>query len=132
MRRVLPLGLLAVLVIAVSACGGEVQQGSKARLLPEVRQELSPGEYRSEEFEPSLSFRVDEGWSTSPPELSDALLITRGGTGGLGFASAREVYKSTKTGMPDVVEAPEDMVGWFQHHPYLRTGEPEPVTVGGI
>jgi hypothetical protein len=30
-----------------------------------------------------------------------------------------------------VVEAPEDLVGWLQHHPYLRTSKPEPVTVGG-
>jgi hypothetical protein len=24
------------------------------------------------------------------------------------------------------------MVGWFQHHPYLHTSTPEPVTVGGV
>ena len=24
------------------------------------------------------------------------------------------------------------MVGWFQHHPYLRTDKPKPVTVGGV
>jgi hypothetical protein len=24
------------------------------------------------------------------------------------------------------------MVGWFQHHPYLQTEKPEPVTVGGV
>jgi hypothetical protein len=31
-----------------------------------------------------------------------------------------------------VVEAPKDMVAWFQHHPYLQTSKPEPVTVGGV
>jgi hypothetical protein len=31
-----------------------------------------------------------------------------------------------------VVDAPEDMVGWFQQHPYLQTSKPEPVTVGGV
>lgn len=132
---VLPVGLLvALLVFAVSACGGDEQrQESKARPLPEERQALRPSTYSSEEFEPSLSFRVGEGWSTSPPEMSDALLLTRGHeTGGLGFANAHEVYKPTKTGRPDVVEAPEDMVGWFQKHPYLQTDEPEPVTVGGV
>jgi hypothetical protein len=30
------------------------------------------------------------------------------------------------------VEAPKDMVGWFQHHPYLQSDKPEPVTVGGV
>ncbi len=27
--------------------------------------------------------------------------------------------------------APEDVAGWFQEHPYLKTSEPEAVTVGG-
>ncbi len=36
------------------------------------------------------------------------------------------------SGTPNVVDAPEDMVGWFQHHPYLQTDEPESVTVGGV
>jgi hypothetical protein len=49
--------------------------------------------------------------------------------GYLRFANIKEVYKP---GTQDVVEAPEDLVGWFQHHPDLKTGEPEPITVGGI
>jgi hypothetical protein len=31
-----------------------------------------------------------------------------------------------------VVDAPKDMVGWFQQHPYLQTSKPEPVRVGGV
>jgi len=31
-----------------------------------------------------------------------------------------------------VVDAPKDMVGWLQQHPYLQTSKPEPVTVGGV
>ena len=31
-----------------------------------------------------------------------------------------------------MVDAPKDMVGWFQQHPYLQTSEPEPVRVGGV
>ncbi len=50
----------------------------------------------------------------------------------LGFVNPQEVYKPTKTGLPNVVEAPEDMVGWFQHHPYLQTSKPEPATIGGV
>ena len=135
-RRPPRLGLLVTLVVlALSACGGgEKQQEFKPQPLPEEQQELRPGVYGSEEFKPSLSFRVGEGWSNSPPEASDALLLqlTRDETVGLGFVNAQEVYKPTKTGTPNVVEAPEDMVGWFQQHPYLRTSEPEPVTVGGV
>jgi hypothetical protein len=132
-RRPPRLGLLVTLVVsALSACGGEKQQQFKPQPLPEDQQELRPSVYGSEEFKPSLSFRVGEGWSTSPPEASDALLLTREETVGLGFVNAQEVYKPTKSGTPTVAEAPEDMVGWFQQHPYLQTDKPEPVTVGGV
>jgi len=135
-RQALRLGLLVALaVLAMSACGGDKQQESRPRPLPEDPKALRPGEYRSEEFKPSLSFRVGEGWSTSPPEFSDDLLLTRGERGetmGIGFVNAQEVYKPTRTGTGNVVDAPEDMVGWFQQHPHLKTSKPEPVTVGGV
>jgi hypothetical protein len=50
----------------------------------------------------------------------------------LGFTNAPEVYKPTRTGTGNVVDAPEDLVGWFQQHPHLKTSKPEPVTVGGV
>src|ERR671912_650646 len=100
-RQALRLGLLVTLVVlALSACGGEKQQEFKPQPLPEDQQELRPGVYGSEEFEPSLSFRVGEGWSTSPPEASDALFIVHGETTGIGFVNAQEVFKPTRTGTP--------------------------------
>jgi hypothetical protein len=131
--RVLSLGLLVVLVVlALSACGGD-EKKAKARPLPEEPKALRPGTYRSEEFKPSLSFRVGKGWSSSPLESSDDLSIVHGGeTTGIGFVNAQKVYEPTKTGTPNVVEAPEDMVGWFQQHPYLQTDKPKPATVGGV
>jgi hypothetical protein len=133
LRRALRLGLVVTLaVLALSACGGgEKQQEFKPQLLPE-EQQLRPGVYRSEEFEPSLTFRVGEGWKTAPPEMFDVLMLTRGEVGGLGFVNAQEVYEGTKTGLPVVVEAPEDVVGWFRRHPYLDTSTPQPVMVGGV
>ena len=132
-RRALGLGLLAMLVLLVtSACGGGKKE-SKARPLPEVEKALRPGTYRSEEFKPSLSFHVGKGWSSSPlEEASDFLAITRGQTAGMNFSNAQEVYKPTKTGSANMVDAPKDMVGWLQRHPYLKTSNPEPVTVGGV
>ena len=138
-RLVSRLGLLLTLVVlALVACeADEWQQESKPRPLPEDPQALRPDEYRSEEFEPSLSFRVGEGWTNPPLEASDNLSLEweeTGGeaTGALSFANVQEVYKPTKTGTPNVVVAPKDMVGWFQQHPYLQTDKPEPVTVGGV
>src|SRR5918995_1302113 len=130
--RVLSLGLLVVVVVlALSACGGE-EKKAKARPLPEDPKALRPGIYRSEEFKPSLSFRVGKGWSSAPLEASDVLVIAQGETKVIGFVKPQEVYKPTRTGTPNVVDAPEDMVGWFQQHPYLQTDKPEPVTVGGV
>jgi hypothetical protein len=131
--RVISLGLLVVLlVLALSACGGD-EKKAKARPLPEKPKALRPGTYRSEEFKPSLSFHVGKGWSSSPvEEASDVLEITRGQTAGLNFANVQEVYKPTTTGSAIVVDAPKDMVGWFQQHPYLQTSKPEPVRVGGV
>src|SRR5215208_3872781 len=131
--RVLSLGLLVVLVVlALSACGAD-EKKAKARPLPEEPKALRPGTYRSEEFKPSLSFHVGKGWSSTPfPEASDVLEITLGQTAGLTFVNVQEVYKPTKTGGPNVVDAPEDMVGWLQQHPYLQTSKPEPVRVGGV
>ena len=58
-KQALRLGLLATLVVlAVNACGGGQEQADRPRPLPEDTQTLSPGEYRSEEFKPSLSFRA--------------------------------------------------------------------------
>src|SRR5215211_7013010 len=131
--RVLSLGLLVVLIVlALSACGGD-EKKAKARPLPEDPKTLRPGTYRSEEFKPSLSFHVGKGWSSSPlEEASDFLEIARGQTAGLNFTNVQEVYKPTKTGSANVVDAPKDMVGWLQQHPYLQTSKPEPVRVGGV
>jgi hypothetical protein len=55
-----------------------------------------------------------------------------GEIGRLAFSNVQKVYKPTKTDTTKVVEVPEDLVGWFEHHPYLQTDKPEPVTVGGV
>jgi hypothetical protein len=124
--------LLAFCALALGGCGAPDEE-AKPRPLPEELRELRPGEYRSDEFEPPFSFRVGEGWTNEAPEMSDALFLTRGHERWLGFASVQEVfiYNPTKTSSPNVVEAPEDMVGWFMRHPHLRTSEPEWVKVGG-
>ncbi len=61
---------MAFVALAVGACGA-LDEEAKPRPLPEERRELSPGDYRTDEFEPPFSFRVGEGWSTAPPEAYD-------------------------------------------------------------
>src|SRR5918994_5555680 len=134
-RRALGLVMLAALVVvALAACGG-TEKEAKPRPLPEDDKALQPGEYRSEEFEPSLSFRVGDGWTNVPPESSEFLAIQRGVMGRVYFFRFKEVYEPARMGMPNVEEAPKDPKGWVawgRHHPYLRTSEPEQVEVGGV
>ena len=139
MRLALGVGVFVVMTLAlVTGCGSgsSQEEEAKARPLPEQPKELRPGEYRSEEFKPSVSFRVGEGWLTSPPETSDVLQMQWGETTGLAFTRVQEVYKPilkpAKTTTPTLVKAPEDLVGWYQRHPYLKTTKPEPATVGGV
>lgn len=124
--------LAVMLIITVSACAGGEEQASKPRPLPEYEKALRPGVYRSEEFKPSFSFMIGKGWTTSPPETPRLLHIQWEHKGGIGFLKFQQVYEPTRTGTPKAVQAPEDMLGWFQQHPYLRTSTPEPATVGGV
>jgi hypothetical protein len=136
-RRALRLGLvvtLAVLVLSACGGGGSAQGQAKARPLPEEPQALRPGQYHSVKFEPSLSFRVGKGWLNTEPQLPDFIEVGQpvgqpGEEGWITFVNVKEV---NKPGTLKVVEAPKDLVRWFQDHPLLQTSKPEPVTVGGI
>jgi hypothetical protein len=131
--QALGVGLLLMLVIlALSACGGAGgQEEAKARPLPlyPTAKALRPGEYHSVKFKPALSFEVSKGWSNAEEQLSDYINLEQGDIGNLQFANVKEVYKP---GTTNVVEAPKDLLGWLQHHPYLKTSKPQQVTVGGV
>src|SRR5215203_2835391 len=133
----LVVGLLAtLLVLALSACGGAGAGGQdedKARSLPlyPTGNALRPGEYHSVKFKPPLSFEVGKGWSNTTNQLSEYIeLGQQGETGFLTFANVKEVHKPGTT--DEVVDAPKDLVGWLEHHPYLKTSKPQPATLGGV
>src|SRR5215203_1826649 len=120
------------LVLALGACGaGGAKEEAKARSLPlyPTAKALRPGEYHTVKFKPPLSFKVGKGWSNSENQLSDYINLEQGDIGNLQFANVKEVFKP---GTTNVVEAPKDLLGWLQHHPYLKTSKPQQVTVGGV
>jgi hypothetical protein len=150
LRALLATGVLVALVaLALSSCGGGASgagssgggehQHAKARPLPDKEfKALAPGEYHSEEFKPAFSFRVGNGWQTPDAEIKeepDRLILEsteeeKGGTL-LIFRNPPEAYDPRKHKWVNV-NSYEDILSWFQHHPYLKTSKPEPVTVGGV
>src|SRR5215218_3460030 len=149
MKYAFKLGLVT-LALTVSACGSggaehqQVQAQAKGRPLPKYERAVLPaGRYHTTEFEPSLSFRIrGDDWrfegpsgTLGDPERSDHLFFEKVPEGEIAFFNLRKlkgVYKPRgPTGATEPVPAPDQLVGWFRHHPYLKTSEPEPATVGG-
>ena len=150
--RTLKLGLLvAFIVLALSACGGgggqpqqeeaaqqrernpQPQQQAKARKFPEYG-ELRPGKYVTDKFEPAFSFRVvGEGWVVRVGSEPDLVEMSQGVAGPiLAFLRADQVFNPSKVRELDSMPAPEDLVAWLQHHPYLQTDDPQPAAIGGV
>jgi hypothetical protein len=118
--------------------GRGAREMTKARTMSDEGA-LSPGRYSTgEEFEPSFSFELGEGWRALPASGSYSLklgYITLGTDVAEGkalrFLNVQKVYEPREED-GEVEPAPEDLVGWFQRHPYLSTDEPEPVDIGGV
>ena len=139
--------LMALVALVLNACGGgasgaggssggEHHQQAKARPLPHEKA-LRPGEYHSVKFKPAFSFHVGKGWRTSSDltEAPDRLIIAegkevKGFLNLLIFRNVHEVYDARSHKWVDV-DSSEELLSWFQHHPYLKAGKPQPVTVGG-
>jgi hypothetical protein len=139
MRRLIWLATVALITLAVSACGGgaggEQQQQPTARPLPESSQDLRPGEYRAEPFKPALTFIVGKGWALECPAGDDNVCLLPPGKQTLfKFLNVDEVYKPSELidMSGETTPPPADLVRWFEQHPYLQTDRPQPVTVGGI
>ena len=135
-RQILGLALLVTLIgLALSACGGD-QEEAKARPLPEGPKALRPGEYRSVEFKPSLSFRVGEGWEVSELQQKPYFDILHEYQGGDYFVAISFNNPPPEVNDPrhpnKLVSAPKAGVYWFEEHSYLKTSSPQPTSVGGV
>jgi hypothetical protein len=132
-RQTLRLALLGMLVVlTVSSCEGG---GHKARAIPE-KGPLSAGRYSTQEFEPSFSFELGEGWHIWYPEepYSVELAEGEGNDKQLTFYKVQEVFEPRKDEGEVYFElspAPNDLIAWFQRHPYVDTSEGKPVHIGG-
>jgi hypothetical protein len=149
--------LVALSALIMSACGGGAAGGgehqqARGHHLPKYEQASLPeGRYHTTEFKPALSFRITgENWrfegpsaTLGDPEHPDYLFFEKIPEAEIAFFNLRKVegiYKPKGQNRPipegsgamESVPAPDELVAWFQRHPYLKTSEPEPATVGGV
>ena len=137
--RITILILFAVVVVSAGACGAG---GSTARdhgdattartgELPEPGS-IPEGKYATEEFEPAFSFEIEErGWQMPFPEEQNSLGIgTRSSS--IVFLNVPRVYDPNELRQETQEPAPEDMVAWIKHHPWLEASTPRPASVGGV
>jgi class 3 adenylate cyclase/tRNA A-37 threonylcarbamoyl transferase component Bud32 len=147
LRRRLMLVALALLVVVAGVVGVVAVNGSgrsagnaPVRTLPSTaKSSLEPGEYRTDEFRPSFSFAVDEGWITVAAEQSNALEMELAGAEGhrrppiLGFYTPQEIADPRDPTGNTVLPAPDSVDGWvtlLQERPNLVPGKLVPVKVG--
>ena len=86
--------------------------------------------YVTDGFKPTFSFETGgKGWTLDAPEAPHALLLHNYGL----YVDVLNLNDVTVIDPSDAdrVPAPEDMVGWYQQHPYLDTEKPKPVSIGG-
>jgi hypothetical protein len=132
----LRLGLLVAGVLAVCACGGGGQEDAQARTIPE-KGPLSADRYSTQEFEPSFSFELGEGWHVWYPEepYSVELAEGEGNDKQLAFYKIQEVFEPREDDGEVYFEArpaPDDPIAWFKRHPYIDTDETKSVRIGGV
>jgi len=138
--------LLIVLMLVTSACGGARAQARKITESPynNEAKSIPAGRYASDEFRPTMSFRLGEGWRTGPAsedsygallETSHNLtLSTFSGPGSsfLEFLVVPKVYKVVSSYEAKTQPAPKDILSWLENNPNLDTKKPEPVSIGGL
>lgn len=141
--RTIVVVLFAGVVCIASACSAQDSSAPKAedetnpstesKALPE-KGSIPAGEYTTEEFEPSLSFRLEgQGWKILPPSSRDALFILKDSPLGLlGFLHISRIFDEEELSKETQKPAPDDLVAWIEHHPYLDASRPEQAPIGGV
>jgi uncharacterized protein YjbI with pentapeptide repeats len=100
---------------------------------------LPAGEFAADEFKPTLSLRLSDGWGFGN-ETPDGLFLALVGSslrsqGELNFSSHIDhVFDPSNPSEQTKVSAPENVsewASWFREHPNLDTSKPVSVRVGG-
>jgi hypothetical protein len=131
---------IAFVILTACACTGGAsspgellgKQSSTTAATRSTREDIPAGEYTTKNFEPTLSFTVDEGWQLGFPDLRYVVDLEQGRSSGIDFMKVRYVYDANNPLHSETNPAPDDMVAWLQQHPYLDAKRPQPVAIGGV
>src|SRR4028119_891309 len=123
-------GIFAVVILLIAVVG--IISASRPNYVQYSSVPFTAGErYLTDKFEPAFSFEtVGEGWALDGPEAPYVVALQGRGLN-IDFSNIEDFMVFEPSGT-DKVPAPEDMVVWYQEHPYLDTEEAEPVSVGGV
>lgn len=127
-----------LLLVVVALISGAVGRNT----MPDGEYLRAGERYLTDEFQPAFSFKaVGEDLLWFPDfEAAYVLALRIGYTarareiGAIDFVNVEDFVvfdPSEPPGEADSRPAPEDMVAWYQQHPYLDTEAPEPVSIGG-
>ncbi len=126
-----PVALATLAVIVLAACNA----GSSPA--PTGPQPLDPGTYRSQVFQPAVTFTLPAGWWI-PSDTSDYLGLMPVSSDIIGVHLFRDPLPASQTldcpvsPEPGVGTAALAMVTWMRGLPGLVTTNPKPITVGGL
>ncbi len=98
-------------------------------LLPISAGLLPAGAYTTTAFQPTLHFRLADGWNSLFPDDPDEIAFDAAdGTGFMAITRVSKVVDAKGT-----VPVPDDIIGWLAANPHFTwSGAPVPVTIGGV
>jgi hypothetical protein len=129
---------------ATTGSAGDSRETTERVRTMAKRGTLSPGRYSTAKtFEPPFFVEVGRGWRVLPAPGPYSLRLGYLAPGrevaegkALRFLNVQEVFEPAgeRSGEPtfEARPAPEELVSWFQRHPYLKVDQPEPAETGGV
>lgn len=97
---------------------------------------LSPGTYAATRFTPQFTIEfANRNWQVIEGNAPNLVIfaVGRGSTDELPFL---DLVRPLNVFDPDdarrFLPVPDDLVAWLRQHPYVKTGAPSPITVGGV
>ncbi|HEX5825909.1 MAG TPA: hypothetical protein VFY23_00185 [Candidatus Limnocylindrales bacterium] len=132
---------MLVLAAALAACGGASlpppAQSTQAPVASDGAQQLAAGTYRTQFFQPTLTYTVPEGWELLA-DTPNWVQLRPQGSQDIGLYLFRDARAASQAAScptepePGVGTTSTELVAHFRGLPGVNAGQPALVTVGGL